>query len=325
VLVLDVRGMSGSAAAVLEGFVRHRPAVRVAGVIFNRVGGPAHRAMLAESCRRAVPDCAQLGWVPRDARLELPSRHLGLVQAGERRDLEDFIENASTLIGETVDIAALADLARPCRLDGSEPARPLPPLGQTIAVARDEAFAFTYHAVLEGWRAAGATLSFFSPLADQAPEPDACAVYLPGGYPELHAGRLAANRRFLDGTRAAAARGAAVFGECGGYMTLGRVLRDADGAPHEMLGLLPLETSFAARRLHRGYRRARRANACPLGEAGEAFRGHEFHYATVTAEGPAEPLFDTACAAGRPLGPAGLRCGRVMGSFVHLVDLANSF
>ncbi|MBF0306604.1 MAG: cobyrinic acid a,c-diamide synthase, partial [Alphaproteobacteria bacterium] len=251
--------------------------------------------------------------------------HLGLVQAGERRDLEDFIENASTLIGETVDIAALADLARPCRLDGAEPARPLPPLGQTIAVARDEAFAFTYHAVLEGWRAAGATLSFFSPLADQAPEPNACAVYLPGGYPELHAGRLAANRRFLDGTRAAAARGAAVFGECGGYMTLGRVLRDAEGAPHEMLGLLPLETSFAARRLHLGYRRARLANACPLGEAGEAFRGHEFHYATVTAEGPAEPLFHTACAAGRPLGPAGLRCGRVMGSFVHLMDLATSF
>lgn len=325
VMVLDVRGMSGSAAAVLDGFVRHRPDVAVAGVIFNRVGGPAHRAMLEAACARAVPACAQLGWVPRDGRLELPSRHLGLVQAGERRDLEDFIERAAGLIAETVDIKALAALARPCRLAAAGPARPLPPLGQTIAVARDEAFAFTYQAVLAGWREAGATLSFFSPLADQAPDPAADSVYLPGGYPELHAGRLAANRRFLDGLREAAGRGAAILGECGGYMVLGRMLRDAEGAPHAMAGLLPLETSFAARRLHLGYRRARLAGACPLGEAGTAFRGHEFHYATVTAEGPAEPLFDTACAAGRPLGRSGSRRGRVMGSFVHLVDLATSF
>ncbi|MBX6323487.1 MAG: hypothetical protein IRY94_16815, partial [Rhodospirillaceae bacterium] len=147
-------------------------------------------------------------------------------------------------------------------------------------------------------------------------------VYLPGGYPELHAGRLAAAPAFLDGLRNAAARGAVVYGECGGYMVLGEALVDGDGRRHAMAGLLPLETSFADRRLHLGYREARLAADGPLGPAGSLFRGHEFHYATVVREGRAAPLFDVRDARGRGLGPAGLRRGSVSGSFVHLVDRA---
>ncbi|MCA1941096.1 MAG: cobyrinic acid a,c-diamide synthase, partial [Caenispirillum bisanense] len=161
----------------------------------------------------------------------------------------------------------------------------------------------------------------FSPLADEAPATDADAVYLPGGYPELHAGRLAAGAAFLPGLRAAADRGAVVFGECGGYMTLGETLEDADGVVHAMAGLLPLATSFARRKLHLGYRTAALCADGPLGPAGGVFRAHEFHYAVVLGEdhSRAAPLFETVDAAGSLISSQGLRCGAVMGSFLHLI------
>ena len=197
---------------------------------------------------------------------------------------------------------------------------PLPMLGQRIAVARDEAFAFAYPLVLDGWRNAGAEMLPFSPLADEPPSPLADAVYLPGGYPELHAGRLAAARRFLEGVRGAAARGAVVYGECGGYMVLGESLVDADGEAHAMASLLPVATTFAERRLTLGYRIARVPAGGPLGATGAGFRGHEFHYARVLREDGDAALFRCADARGRDLGPAGRRVGRIMGSFVHLID-----
>ena len=196
----------------------------------------------------------------------------------------------------------------------------LPVLGQRIAVARDEAFAFAYPLVFDGWRRAGAEVVPFSPLADEAPSPVADAIYLPGGYPELHASRLAGAGRFIEGLRNAAARGAVVYGECGGYMVLGESLVDADGEAHEMTGLLPVATTFAERRLTLGYRTAHALAGGPLGDAGTGYRGHEFHYARVLREDGDEALFRCADARGRDLGPAGRRIGRIMGSFVHLID-----
>ncbi|HUF44336.1 MAG TPA: cobyrinic acid a,c-diamide synthase, partial [Aestuariivirgaceae bacterium] len=143
------------------------------------------------------------------------------------------------------------------------------------------------------------------------------AIFLPGGYPELHAGRLAANRRFLDGLRTAAGRGALLYGECGGYMVLGQSLIDASGHGHSMAGLLPVSTSFAAPKLSLGYRRMRHAGALPFPTA---LRGHEFHYSTLLNQGAAEPLFEVQDAAGAGLGTAGLRLGRVMGSYLHVID-----
>jgi cobyrinic acid a,c-diamide synthase len=318
VLVIDGRGMTGSAAAVLQGFARHRADVAIKGVIFNRVAGDKHKRMITEACARACPEVEIIGFLPRLDALVVPSRHLGLVQACEHPDLPAFLAAAAGAVGEHLAVDRLLALARPSELTAA--AGPLlPPLGGRIAVARDRAFAFAYPALLDGWRAAGAELRFFSPLADEAPDGD--AVYLPGGYPELHAGRLAGNRRFLDGLRAHAARGHAVFGECGGYMVLGHGLTDAEGNRHAMAGLLPLETSFASRRLHLGYRQARLLADCPLGPAGTCFRGHEFHYATIQSEGGA-PLFAVADAAATPLGTAGLCSGRVAASFVHLIDRA---
>jgi cobyrinic acid a,c-diamide synthase len=324
VLVLDVRGQAASAAATLAGFVHHRADIAIAGVIFNRVGGARHAELVSAAVRQCLPHVAILGTVPRAEALALPERHLGLVQAGEHADLGQFLDRAADHVACHVDLDRLASLARPARVDAHTddlPATGIPPLGQRIAVARDTAFAFAYPAMLESWRAAGAELLAFSPLADEAPGSSADAIYLPGGYPELHGGRLAGNRTFLDGLRTAAARGALIHGECGGYMTLGRGLVDADGTRHAMADLLPVETSFADRRLHLGYREMTlAADVGALGGAGARFRGHEFHYAAITSENPAQPLFHARNAEGRDLGPAGCVAGRVAGSFLHLID-----
>ncbi|MBV9522824.1 MAG: cobyrinate a,c-diamide synthase, partial [Alphaproteobacteria bacterium] len=257
VLVADVRGQAASLAALLRGFAGHRDDVRLAGVILNGAGSARHHAMIAAALAAAVPSLPLLGAVPREPGLALPERHLGLAPAGEHQSLQHFLDRAGACMQAHIDTASLLALARPARLPAASPPLPLPPPGQRIAIARDDAFLFAYPAMLEGWRRAGSTLHFFAPLADEAPDAGADAVFLPGGYPELHAGRLAGNRRFLQGLRAAAARGAALHGECGGYMALGTRLIDGAGVSHAMAGLLPLVTSFKTRRLHLGYRAAR--------------------------------------------------------------------
>ena len=196
-------------------------------------------------------------------------------------------------------------------------------LGRRIAVARDDAFAFCYPWVLDAWRRAGCEIGFFSPLDDEPPDADADAVYLPGGYPELHAARLAAAERFMAALRRCAGRGAVVYGECGGYMVLGERLIDGEGVPHRMAGLLPVRTSFESPRLSLGYREVALAGDGVLGREGARFRGHEFHFASVVAQSPAKapgPLFRSFDAESKPLGDAGLQVGSVMGSFVHLMD-----
>lgn len=324
VLVVDARRQGASAAALVAGFARHDPAVPLAGVVFNRVAGPRHRALLEAAVARHLPGLPCLGAVPQDPALVLPERHLGLVPAGEQPQAEAMIARAAVAVGTSIDVERLLQLARPAAIKGASSVAPLPPLGGRIAVARDDAFVFAYPTVLEGWRRQSAELSFFSPLADEPPDAAADAVYLPGGYPELHAGRLAAAERFLAGLRRVAADGTAIYGECGGYMVLGEALTDADGRAHPMASLLSLATSFAERRLHLGYRAASLLDSCRLGAAGARFRGHEFHYATTTATGGDAPLFTLADASGADLGPGGLRRGSVIGSFIHLIDRAEN-
>ena len=193
------------------------------------------------------------------------------------------------------------------------------PPAQRIAVAKDQACAFSYPHILTGWKKAGAELCFFSPLEDEAPRVDSGMVYLPGGYPELFAAQLSEQENFRAGMEAARERGAVIYGECGGYMLLGESLIDAEGTAHRMLGFLPLETSFAVKKRSLGYRRLR-------GAAGSPFSGrytaHEFHYSTVARQGAGKPLFHAEDALGNDLGPAGLAHGNVCGSYIHLIDLA---
>jgi cobyrinic acid a,c-diamide synthase len=306
VLVVDASAQAGSIGAVVRGFATHREETRLAGVILNRVGSPAHEKMLRAAV--AAVGVPVLGALRHDGSLALPERHLGLVPAAEHGALEGFIERAADLAEASVNLKSLLMLADGREFGAGDASAPVPPLAQRIAVAKDVAFSFAYPHVLDGWRRAGAELSFFSPLADEAPDAAADAVFLPGGYPELHAGKLAAAGRFLDGVR----RAKRAYGECGGYMVLGEGLADAKGERHAMAGLLPLVTSFKERRLHLGYRMVR-------GRMG-AFRGHEFHYATILQEGPGDRLFSAWDAEGRQLDPVGLVAGNASGSFVHLVD-----
>ena len=320
VLIVDVHGQAASVAALLRGFATHEPAVPLVGAIFNRLAGTRHRAVLEAAVARHLPGLACLGALPADGELSLPSRHLGLVPAGEAADAGRAIDRTGALIGDNLDVTRLMELARSSRFDGSPMTGTIPPLGQRIAVARDDAFCFAYPAVLDGWRRAGAELSFFSPLANEPPHTSADAVYLPGGYPELWAGRLAAAQSFAAGLRGAAAAGKPVYGECGGYMVLGEYLVDAEGRRQRMAGLLPLVTSFAERRLHLGYRSVSLLEGGPLGAPGTGFRGHEFHYATVVREGAADRLMAATDPARADLGACGLRRGPVFGSFIHLID-----
>ena len=318
VLVVDASGMAASVAALVHGFVSYDPGVEVAGVIFNRTGSKRHGELL----RRAMQPLGipVFGCVTRSECLELPDRHLGLVQAREHPDLEGFLARAAEQISRDVDTKALLAAARPARFERLEDGYGLPVLGQRIAVARDDAFAFCYPYVLDAWRRAGCEISFFSPIDDEPPTEDADAVYLPGGYPELHAARLADAGRFKAALKRCAERGAVVYGECGGYMVLGERLVDGDGVSHRMAGLLPVETSFESPRLNLGYREVALVGDGVFGGKGTRFRGHEFHFASVLAQSPATPLFRAFNAELEPLGDAGMQAGNVMGSFVHLMD-----
>lgn len=314
VLVVDCVRQSQSVAALVHGFRSFRSDVNVCGVILNRVASARHEAMLRGALAQIA--CPVFGALPRQDALILPERHLGLVQAREHGDLEGFIERAARQCEDCVDLSAVLAASQPLSASGSGLALSLPPLGQHVCIAQDDAFSFTYPHLLQDWRSAGTQVSFFSPLADEAPDAGADAIYLPGGYPELYAGQLAAAKNFKAGMQMAAKRSSLIYGECGGYMTLGETLVDAAGEHHEMLGLLPLDTSFAERKRHLGYRVLTPQTDLPWQQKLSA---HEFHYASVVREGAGAPLFQATDANGTSLGPMGLRVGRVMGSFAHVI------
>ncbi|AHM04512.1 Cobyrinic acid A,C-diamide synthase [Roseibacterium elongatum DSM 19469] len=313
ILVLDVGGQAQSAAATALGFARYDPDVQIAGVILNRVASPRHERLTRLGMARA--GLPVLGALPRRGDLALPERHLGLVQAVEHADLETAIAGYAAFLRAHVDLAAIRAVACGTGPKGAG-ALPTPP-AQRIALAQDAAFSFAYPHLVQGWRAAGAEILPFSPLADEAPDPSADLVWLPGGYPELHAGRLAAATRFLDGVRQHA-RTRPVHGECGGYMAMGQALVDKDGHRHAMAGLLGLVTSYECRKFHLGYRRAVLDGPMPGHRSGAALKGHEFHYSTIL-EQPDAPLASVTDADGNPVPETGSRRGHATGTFFHLI------
>ena len=317
ILVVDVGGQAQSAAATALGFKNFDLDVPFAGVILNRVASPRHERLTRLGMEKA--GIKVLGSLPRRGDLSLPERHLGLIQAVEHPDLEAAIAGYATFLRENVDLAAIKSAA----MSGPAPtAQPLPtPPAQRIALARDAAFSFTYPHLLTGWRNAGAEILPFSPLNDEAPDADADLVWLPGGYPELHGGVLAAAATYRAGLRKHAET-KPVHGECGGYMALGEALIDKQGYRHQMAGLLGLVTSYEKRKFPLGYRRAVLQSAMPGFAAGDALRGHEFHYTTILDE-PDAPLAQVFDADGNPVPETGSIKGNVTGSFFHLITGEN--
>lgn len=312
VLVMDCKGQAQSAGAVALGFRQMRPDVRLAGVVLNRVASARHEALMRHALDPlGIP---VLGVLPRAADIELPERHLGLVQAQEHAALEALLARAGEAASRHLDLDAIVAAASGGL--APEPFRPLRPPAMRIALAQDEAFSFIYPHLVAGWRAAGAEILPFSPLADQEPDDSAGACWLPGGYPELHAGRLAAAEHFRAGLlRFAETR--PVHGECGGYMAMGAGLVDASEVRHRMAGLLGLETSYEKRRMHLGYRRAE--PLAPLaGAYAQRLTGHEFHYASILAQ-PDAALARVTDANGDAVAETGSRRGHATGSFFHLI------
>ena len=320
VLVLDVSGQAQSAAATALGFAQYNKALPFAGVILNRVASPRHERLIRRGMEHV--GLPVFGSLPRNGDLALPERHLGLVQAVEHPDLEQAICTYAQFLRDNVDLGALKLAPTGANTPAAVSSPRVSAPAQRIALAQDAAFSFTYPHLLDQWRAAGAEILPFSPLADQGPDPSADLVWLPGGYPELHAGKLAAAQQFMTGLRHHA-KTRPVHGECGGYMALGRHLIDKTGTAHEMAGLLGLVTSFEKRKFHLGYRQARLNAPLPGYATGAKLRGHEYHYSTILDQ-PDAPLADVGDADGNPVLETGSRSGTTTGTFFHLIAEAGS-
>ena len=321
VLIMDARGVAETAAMIAAGLDRmlktHFANTGIAGVIVNHCRSPRHLDMIRDAM--GALEMPLLGGLPSAEALTIPSRHLGLVQASEllkHGNLAGIIAEAQAQMEVHIDLDRLLALATPLAPPPTNSMiTPMQPPAQRIAIAQDAAFAFAYPHLLDGWRQGGAEILPFSPLADEAPDASADMVYLPGGYPELHLDRLAANQNWQESLRVLAKKSVFIYGECGGYMVLGKAIIGQDGVRVPMLGLLDVITSFAETKLHLGYRQLEcRANV-PLPR--HAF-GHEFHY-TTCIEQQGDNLFTARDKNGKDLGALGSVRGNVCGSYAHLI------
>jgi cobyrinic acid a,c-diamide synthase len=325
VIVLDVRAMARTAAALLAGLINFDPRLRIVGVILNRVGSPRH----AQLVTRAIADnigIPVLGSLVRDEVITLPERYLGLVPTNEQGDWQTWLAEVRMRIEAGIDLARLVAVAQ------ATPPLPTPALvapltdqaayhmpPPVIAVARDEAFNFLYEENLDLLRSAGAEIAFFSPLHDPTLPPGTAALYLCGGFPELYAAQLSANHLLRTAVQTAAARGMPIYAECGGLMYCTEAVVNAHGTVHTMIGLLP-GRSVMTSHLTLGYRTVRAVSDSWLWHAGETVRGHEFHY-SVWVERRAEhaPLYACLPDAFRPdEQPEGIQHGNLLASYVHL-------
>jgi cobyrinic acid a,c-diamide synthase len=290
-LVVDVRSAAESVAAVVHGFATLDPGVRLAGVICNRIGSDKHRDMVAAAIQAhcTVP---VLGFLPRHEAIAIPSRHLGLHMGEEHPLAGDGVEQLIALIENHLDLDLMTRIAAD-RRDQDHPAEAPPPVAEgervRIGVARDAAFCFYYEDNLDLLRAAGAELVFFSPLDDEQLPTDLAGLYLGGGYPELHAAQLSANRTMRDQIRRFAEAGRPVYGECGGFMYLCRSITDLEGNEYAMTGLYPFAARMQSRLRSLGYRRPQVMADCLLAPAGTVLHGHEFHYSTIDIDTAAVP------------------------------------
>jgi cobyrinic acid a,c-diamide synthase len=304
--LLDARGMGQTFGALALGLATRRPGLPFAGVIANRVGGPRHQEMIDAGL---PDDIALLATVPRRDDAVLPGRHLGLVQAAEIADLTRRLD----LVADALRGSALAALSRPVAFAAPAPETPLPRLlaGRRIAVARDAAFSFLYAQNLRLLERLGAELGFFSPLTDTAVAAD--AIYLPGGYPELHLEALAANRAMHAALHRHMAGGRPIYAECGGMLYLLDGLTDKAGQRAALAGLLPGEAHMQPRLAGLGMQ------ALPS-EHGE-LRGHSFHHSSMTTS--AAPIAQGIRQHGSASGEPFYQVGSLRASYLHLYFPSN--
>ena len=300
-LVVEPKGQSLTLAAELNGLVNFRTPSHIAGILLNNCTARMH-ALLAPMLEKET-GLPVLGFLPKLPEAVIGSRHLGLYTAAEVENLQQKLALLADAAEEHIDWPRLLDLC-----EKKPPALPVqpetPPARARIAVAQDEAFCFTYAETLEAFRDAGAEVVFFSPLRDTALPENIGGLYLPGGYPELHARELSGNTSLLREIKQKIESGLPTAAECGGFLYLGQSLTDAEGQSWPMAGVLPGEAKDAGRLVRFGYAALSADSDSMLFRAGESFPIHEFHHWDSTANG-------TALAAKKPVGGAEWRCGFV--------------
>ena len=317
-LVVDGSAMARSAAAMVAGYAHFDPALRVAGILFNRVGSEGHYKLLKAAVEQET-DVVPVGYLHPDVSMAIPDRHLGLVMAMEQRDGQLYRRLAKAA-RETVDLDRIEALAHSC---GTLPEAIVQPVtknhGRTvrIGVAQDRAFCFYYPDNLEVLEAAGAEVVTFSPLSDPV-LPDVEMLYLGGGYPELHAEALAKNVAMRAAVKRFAECGGVIYAECGGLLYLTESIRDFDGRSYEMVGIFPAEAIMQKHSLTLGYRTVECLRRCILGEVGVTARGHEFHYSTLVAREPLQYSCALSDAGGSLKGQDGLTRYSVLALYTHL-------
>ncbi len=326
-LVVDISGTARSAAAGVLGYKAFDPAVAIRGVVLNFAGSEGH----ARGCAGAIESATSLpmlGWLPREMQLQIPERHLGLVPGGEQVDSDALIARVATAVAPRFDVDAITAVARSVAPDSQRPAGPSstvranPGRRPVIAVARDEAFCFYYPENLELLVEAGAQVEFFSPLRGERPGASAAAVYLGGGYPELHGPALASNAGLWDCLRAMHAADRPIYAECGGFMVLTEGLTDSAGRTWPMAGLLPGLTKMSGKLAALGYRHAIALRPNLLANTGESLRGHEFRYSTWerdTATTESAAAWELTGTRGKvPADGVGLARGNLLASYLHV-------
>ena len=319
-LVVDCKSMARSAAALLQGFERFDPALKFAGVVFNRLGSERHLTYLKDAIRDHVAmPC--LGGLYRNDDITIPERHLGLVTQDDHPLTPHMIDHLAQFVESGMDLdrflEKLQDMTSPTaaspRDHGASGGK------VRIGVARDNAFCFYYEDNLELMAAHGAELVFFSPMADMALPPDLDGLYFGGGYPELFAGRLAENTEMRREISRWAERGMPIYGECGGFMYLCRDITDVDGRTYPMTGCFPLTTRMFPRLKSLGYREVTLGTHTIIGPAGQTVRGHEFHYSDLAGPvGSIQTAYQVATRIGTKNTPEGYRNRQCLGSYIHL-------
>ncbi|MFQ5445171.1 MAG: cobyrinate a,c-diamide synthase, partial [Nitrospinales bacterium] len=283
ILIINGEAMARSAAALVKGFAEFDPKVNLIGVIANRVNSPGHAAILKDAIHHHTP-VKFLGHVPSSPLLKMESRHLGLYQDHEQD--EGFYDRWAEHIERHINIKFILKNLRFKTSANKQTQKTPKRFGKShkgsfrVGVARDEAFRFVYQDTLDFFAHRGADVRFFSPLRNKK-LPERCDwLYIPGGYPELHAAELSANRSMRSALRNFAGSGKALVAECGGLMYLGNTLVDETGQPHPMVGLYKFSTSMVDKKLTLGYRRLNFEDPLSAGKK-ISLRGHEFHYSTL--------------------------------------------
>ncbi len=316
-LVVDARSLARSAAALVKGFATFDPDLNLAGVVFNRIGGPTHLEYLKQALSQ-LPGVPCFGGLPRDQELTIPERHLGLTTAEDHPLSGRYLEHLADLMETHLDLEALLRALPPLAVPEEAAGEASPP-SVRLGVARDQAFCFYYPENLELLARYGAALVPFSPLNDPDLPENLHGLYLGGGYPELFAEGLSANQALKLALREQADAGLPIYAECGGLMYLSQEIQDLQGKVHPMAGLLPLKVRMLPQLRALGYREITLTAVSLLGPPGTRARGHEFHYSEIVEEPQDLPRHYRITA--RQAGEAaaeGYCLNNVLASYVHL-------